>query len=229
VQPPVQRENGPAWLLLSSILLCPPISLIIAMLAGFALGFLNWAGVPTKPSFAGLADFFRFFKDATYARAFLSAFYMGILMMIVNGIACLVGALFLHTQPIKEALFRSIWFLPSIAFIESVAQIFLAFISPVCRMTSGFVMSIGMNPITCLRRCSQSVASVNSMSARSPSITFVEISTTVLTLAWWMRASILRPHYRSPRTVCCLPNVATIGGYRVRKPLCLAVPSCKKE
>jgi len=142
-----RRENRTAWLLLGPIVLYLIIFQIIPVLAGFALGFMNWVGVFTKPTFAGFNNFVRFFEDPLYITTLWNAFYIGVIAMSVNIIIGLVGALLLNMPISGKTLIRSIWFAPTVTSTVAVAQIFLAFIDPASGVINRFIMSIGMKPI----------------------------------------------------------------------------------
>lgn len=68
-----RKENRLAWMLIGPILLYFLIFQAFPILFGLGIGFTNWVGVTSRPTFAGFSNFVRFFKDPFYLRTLWNA------------------------------------------------------------------------------------------------------------------------------------------------------------
>ena len=124
------NENRVAWLLLAPILLYFVVFQGFPIAFGILIGFTNWVGVRTAPTFAGLSNFVRFFTDPFYLRTLWNAFYIGALVMFFNVTIGFMGAYLLNAPMRGRTLIRSIWYLPAVTAPVATTQIFLMFIDP---------------------------------------------------------------------------------------------------
>lgn len=114
---------------------------------GVSMSFFHWVGVSSKPVFAGLANFVRFFQDPFYLKTLWNALYIGVIIMGINTVLGLGGALLLNA-PIKgRTLIRSIWFAPAITSAVATSQIFLMFIDPSAGIANSVLEALGITPI----------------------------------------------------------------------------------
>lgn len=144
----VKKNNKLAWLLLGPFAVY--FIIFLGFPTGFALilGFLDWVGVDSKPRFAGINNFIRFFTDETYLKVLANSFLIGSLLMIINVTCGLLGALLLNSKIKGRTLFRSIWYLPAVTSYIATSQIFLMFLDPGVGIANNILKNLGITPIT---------------------------------------------------------------------------------
>lgn len=141
------KENRLAWLLIGPILLYFMVFQAFPILFGLGIGFTNWVGVTSRPTFAGLSNFVRFFSDPFYLRTLWNAFYIGALVMFFNVTIGFAGAYLLNTAMKGKTLIRSIWYLPAVTAPVATTQIFLMFIDPSSGIANRALELVGIEPI----------------------------------------------------------------------------------
>ena len=142
-----KKENRLAWMLIGPILLYFIIFQAFPIVFGLAIGFTNWVGVTSRPTFAGLRNFVRFFQDPFYLRTLWNAFYIGALVMFFNVTIGFAGAYLLNTPMKGKTLIRSIWYLPAVTAPVATTQIFLMFIDPSSGIANRALELVGIEPI----------------------------------------------------------------------------------
>lgn len=142
-----KKESRLAWMLLGPILLYFLLFQAFPIVFGLGIGFTNWIGVTSRPTFAGLSNFTRFFSDPFYLRTLWNALYMGLLVMFVNVTVGFAGAVLLNAPMKGRTLIRSIWYLPAVTAPVATTQIFLMFIDPSSGIANRVLELIGMEPI----------------------------------------------------------------------------------
>jgi multiple sugar transport system permease protein len=136
-----------AWLLLSPILLYFLVFQAFPILFGVFIGFVNWIGVSSRPKFAGLSNFVRFFTDTFYLKTLLNSFYIGIIVMFFNVTIGFAGA-YMLTNPLRgRTVMRSIWYAPAVTSAVATTQIFLMFIDPSSGIANRVVQGLGGQPV----------------------------------------------------------------------------------
>jgi ABC-type sugar transport system permease subunit len=142
-----RHENRLAWLLLAPILLYFLVFQAFPVLFGFFIGFVNWVGVTTKPKFAGINNFVRFFTDPFYLKTLWNSFYIGFIVMFFNVTIGFIGALLLSDSLRGRTVFRSIWYAPAVTSAVATTQIFLMFIDPSSGIANRVIQGLGAQPV----------------------------------------------------------------------------------
>lgn len=141
------KENLVAWLLLLPIFLYYIVFQAFPIVFGASIGFFHWVGVSSKPVFAGLRNFVSFFQDPLYLGTLWNAFYIGLIVMAINIILGMAGALLLNGSIRGKIVIRSIWYAPAITSAVATSQIFLMFIDPSSGIANRVLTSMGLEPI----------------------------------------------------------------------------------
>ncbi len=142
-----KKENRLAWMLIGPILLYFALFQGFPIVFGLGIGFTNWVGVTSRPTFAGLRNFVRFFQDPIYLGTLWNAFYIGALVMFFNVTIGFAGAYLLNTPMKGKTLIRSIWYLPAVTAPVATTQIFLMFIDPSSGIANRALQLVGLEPI----------------------------------------------------------------------------------
>lgn len=142
-----KKENRLAWMLIGPILLYFILFQGFPIVFGLGIGFTNWVGVTSRPTFAGLRNFVRFFQDPIYLGTLWNAFYIGALVMFFNVTIGFAGAYLLNTPMRGKTLIRSIWYLPAVTAPVATTQIFLMFIDPSSGIANRTLQLVGLEPI----------------------------------------------------------------------------------
>ncbi len=141
------NENRIAWLLLAPIMLYFAIFQAFPILFGVLIGFTDWVGVRSRPRFAGLKSFVRFFSDPFYLRTLWNAFYIGLVVMVLNVSIGFLGASLLNADIRGKTAIRSIWYAPAVTSAVATSQIFLMFIDPSSGIANRVLQMLGGQPI----------------------------------------------------------------------------------
>lgn len=91
------KETQVAWLLLLPIFVYFLIFQAFPIIFGIGIAFFDWVGVVATPEFVGIQNFISFFHDSMYLKALWNSFYIGLIVMSVNVIFGLFGALLLNS------------------------------------------------------------------------------------------------------------------------------------
>jgi ABC-type sugar transport system permease subunit len=141
------KETQVAWLLLLPIFVYFLIFQAFPIVFGIGIAFFDWVGVVATPEFVGIQNFISFFHDSMYLKALWNSFYIGLIVMSVNVIFGLFGALLLNSPIPGRTLIRSIWYAPAITSAVATSQIFLMFIDPSSGIANNVLKSVGLAPI----------------------------------------------------------------------------------
>lgn len=143
------KHQDAIWAL---ILLALPVGFWIflngyPLVFGLALGFLDWKGISGEVRFCGLDNFVTFFTSKSWLTALWNTLWLGLLCFIVSFvIGCLV-ALMLNGIKKGQGIFRTIWYLPTVASGVATSQIFNILLKFDGGVLNNIIIQAGGTPI----------------------------------------------------------------------------------
>lgn len=114
---------------------------------GISLGFMNWRGVISAPTFAGLDNFIYFFRNPIYYESLFRAIWLGGVCMILTMVLSFIVALFLTKIPKLKGLFRTMWYVPAVTSVAAMGQIFLLLLDSENGAFNKLLESVGLGII----------------------------------------------------------------------------------
>jgi len=143
----IKKSSKLAWLILSPFVLYFLIFLGFPSAFAIILAFVKWIGINTPIKFNSLNNFIQFFTDPTYLRVLGNSFLIGGILMTINVVVGLVGAVFLNRNIKGRTAIRSIWYIPAVTSYIATSQIFLMFIDPGAGVANNILKQIGLQPV----------------------------------------------------------------------------------
>lgn len=119
------RRAITGYLFLAPFLLFFLVFIIVPLIGGFGLGFVEWELVSGRaPSFVGLQNYREAFGSGYFWKAMLATFKFVILIVPSTVVIALAMALALHAIPTRrQELYRAVFFLPTMVSISAASLI----------------------------------------------------------------------------------------------------------
>jgi multiple sugar transport system permease protein len=116
-------------------------------LFGFFLGFFEWIGLASRPTFNGLENYRRFFQDPTYYLALWRSVWIGGLVLALTTLLGFGVALLMNLPIIGKGFYRTIWYVPAVTSTLVTTQILTIFLDPTNGVINNLLQRVGLQPV----------------------------------------------------------------------------------
>lgn len=139
------RDHG-VLLLAAPSLLWYAVFTVGPLLAMFAIAFLDWKGLASRPSWAGLSNFERLIRDPGIGIAFVNTFVHLLCTLPVMMVGSFMIGYFLNLRLPGHRVLRVIMFIPALISVSALGMLFVAVLGPV-GMVNGVLAQIGLEEV----------------------------------------------------------------------------------
>lgn len=140
---PRRREGAAGWLLIGPSMLYTAIFGLAPLIAVFVLAFTRWNGFVGRPAWVGLRNFRTIARFALYRQAFWHTAVIGGAALTLTLSLGLAMAVALNTRVPGAAIYRTIWYLPTVVSMAIVARMWDAFIDPATGTFDAVLRALG--------------------------------------------------------------------------------------
>ena len=141
-----QREARIAYWVVIPFLIYIAIWNLIPLLVGVLLGFSDYNAL-TPPTWAGAANYIRFFTTGVYLTLLWRQIWIGFLCLSLNTVLSFFVALALNAKIKGRGFFRAVIYIPAVAAVSVTTAVFVSLLNPVNGGANRFLISIGQDPI----------------------------------------------------------------------------------
>ena len=136
------RQTLEAWIILAPILLYYFVFAVLPVLANLLVSFLQWDGM-NQATWVGLDNYVRFFTNARYMEVLINTIFFSVVVLAFSMLLGFLVALALNEEVKGLALYRTMWYIPTLTSAAIMAQIATVFIAPGSGVISGVLKSLG--------------------------------------------------------------------------------------
>ncbi len=136
------RQTIEAWVILAPILLYYFLFAVLPVVANFAVSFMEWNGF-NEAQWVGLDNYVRFFATPRYMEVLFNTLFFALVILTISMVLGFLIALALNEEVRGLALYRTMWYIPSLTSAAVMAQIATIFIAPGSGVISGILRSLG--------------------------------------------------------------------------------------
>ena len=136
------RQTIEAWVILTPILIYYFIFAVVPVLANLLVSFIRWDGF-NEATWVGLDNYVRFFTNARYMEVLGNTIFFSVIILLASMAIGFLIALALNEEVKGLAIYRTMWYIPTLTSAAVMAQIATVFIAPGSGVISNVLKSLG--------------------------------------------------------------------------------------